>query len=92
MAASGRRVTVTTSPTRLDTADKSQDHQSGDTIVLRNTDASASVDIGGASVASGSGFELVAGAGLSYDLAGSDGLYAIAASGTVRVDVLETGV
>jgi hypothetical protein len=57
--------------------------------VVRNR-GSASIDIGGSDVATGAGFELAAGDVLAFE--GDEVLYGVAASGTVRIDVLRTGV
>lgn len=89
MALRGRRVTVTTAATRLDSQDS--DATSGQAIAVTNAGATA-VDIGDATVATGSGYELAAGATVSLELASDEALYAVAASGTVVIHVLETGV
>lgn len=84
MLIQGKRVTVTNAATRLDTwPDTLRD------MLITNRGA-ASVDIGGAAVTTGTGYELSAGATLSLDRAATGGgVYAITASGTVRCDVLE---
>lgn len=57
----------------------------GASVVVRNRGA-ISIDVGGADVVSGAGYELAPGEWLSFDLDPGEGLYGIAASGTVRVD------
>lgn len=88
MAVDGRRVTVGTSATRLDTADT--DSVSGKSITVK-PDTTA-IDLGDDTVTSGSGFEVAGDATLTVDLASGEELYGIAASGTVTVHVLESGV
>jgi hypothetical protein len=80
------RVTVTTSATALDAPDPG----SGSYDVLVRNRGTASVDLGGSDVTTGAGFELAAGDVLTFQ--GNEILYAVAASGTVRVDVLRAGV
>lgn len=86
MSVSGRRVTVTTTATLLSTATVS-----GQSIAVTNKGAAA-VDLGGSTVATGAGYSLAVDATASTDLDPGEELYAIAASGTVDVHVLETGV
>lgn len=93
MAVVGRRVSVGTSATKLNSADG--DSVAGSSLLIHNKDASVSVFLGGAEVTAtgGSvGCELEAAAAVPADISAGDNLYAIAASGTVRVDVLETGI
>lgn len=87
MAVDGRRVTVTTTATRLDTADT--DSVSGKSIAVNPASA---IDIGDDGVTAGAGFEVGAGVTFSADLGPGEALYGIAASGTVEVDVFETGI
>lgn len=89
----GRRVSVGTTATRLDTVEGND--RTGQKIIVKNPSASAaSVDVGGATVTSGAGFELEAGASMSAELTDYDeeAVYAITASGTVTVHIFETGV
>lgn len=90
MAVKSSRVNVATSATRLDQA--TTDLVGGSSICVTNRHASASIDLGDAAVASGSGYELVAGASVTITLDGGEVLYGIAASGTVRCDVIQAGV
>ena len=89
MALTGKRVTATTTATRLDTADT--DTVAGKSVALKNAGA-ASVDLGASTVTSGAGYELAAGAAVSIDLGAGESVYAITASGTAVVHVIETGV
>lgn len=62
-------------------------------VILKNTDASASVFIGTSTVTSSStnkGFELTAGQSIIFDTVSSR-IYGITASGTVNVSVTEIG-
>jgi hypothetical protein len=81
------QVTVTTTAAKLE--DEGQE-MAGDTVFIRNTDAAISVFLGGSGVTNTTGFELKAGqqiGPLAFDSADAP-LYAVAASGTPRVDVL----
>lgn len=89
MAVSGKRVSVTTAATRLDTADS--DVVAGKSLAITNAGAAA-VDLGPSTVTTGAGYSLGAGASVSLDLNAGEQLFAIAASGTVDVHVLESGV
>lgn len=86
--ANGRRVQVGTEPTLLSSSAGKVGEKRA--IYFKNKGA-ASVDIGGADVATGEGYELEAGEGISLDVLGRDDPYAVAASGTVRVDAFESG-
>lgn len=89
MPIASRRVTVTDAATLL-TSEVGQEGR-GQSVLFRNAGA-ASVDVGGAGVTTGAGFELAAGASLVLDTYG-EAVYGIAAAaGSVRVDVLEVGV
>lgn len=63
----------------------------GGTVLLRNTDAAVSVFLGDANVTTANGFELIAGAGVSFPLQKGEKVYAIVSAGTVRVDRIEIG-
>lgn len=89
MAVQPDQVAVGTTATELTTAPT--DTVAGQSLAIRNK-GTASVYLGGAGVTTGNGFELAAGESLSVDLAEGERLYAIAASGTVPVHVLRTGV
>lgn len=90
MAVSGRRVTVTTTATRLDTADV--DTQAGSRLTLRNADAAVTVDLGASDVTSGAGYGLTAAAVVELVHGSDEAVYGIVAAGTVVVHVFETGV
>lgn len=64
----------------------------GSHVLLRNKHASVSVYLGDSAVASSDGFELAAGEAAAIDLETGEVLYAIAASGTVTVHKLVSGV
>jgi hypothetical protein len=83
MAFRGERVSVTQAATVI--ADGAQ----GDDFLVRNRSAADSVDLGGATVAAGAGFELGAGESVNVQIIDTDKLYGIAGAGkTVRVDVI----
>ena len=85
MAVAGPRVTVSTTATRLDSWGSTR----VGAVLVRNRGA-ASVDLGGAEVTTGAGFELQAGESVTVDMTATDGgLYAVAAAGTVRCDTLQ---
>lgn len=93
MATVGKRVTVTTAPTKLNSASSgATDPTIGSSLTVRNRHATASVDVGGVTVASGAGFELLAGESIPMDVGRGEDVYAICASGTVVCHVLEVGV
>lgn len=56
--------------------------------IITNQDASVSAYLGGAGVTSAAGYELKAGASITVSIIPTDVLYAVTASGTVRLDVL----
>lgn len=88
MSVSAARVTVGGTATALNT---DTDTTSGTSLVVTNRDTSESVDLGGADVTSGGGFELKAGESVSADLGAGEQLYAISDGTEVRVDVLRSG-
>jgi hypothetical protein len=89
MAVVGSRVTVATTATRLDTS--TAGNMARSSVLVRNRGAAA-VDLGGSGVTSGAGFQLDPGEAVDVDIVASDsGLYGIAASGTVRCDVIQVG-
>jgi hypothetical protein len=83
MAITASRVTVTTSATLIAASDAD-----GSSVVVRNPVGGATVDVGPAAVASGSGFQLLAGESVALDLAPGETLYGIAGSGTQAIHVL----
>lgn len=86
-------VTVGTDPTRLDVAsDVHGTVAMGQHLLVRNTNGSTSVFVGGGDVTTADGFEVTAGESLSVDLTRGDSLYAVVASGTVDCAVLQAGV
>lgn len=87
MTVGGRRVTVTTTATRLDSGDESP-NSGGKSLAIK---PASTIDIGASDVTSGAGFEVGAD-GISVDLESGDAVYGIAASGTVAVQVFETGI
>jgi hypothetical protein len=100
MAVQSGRVTVTTSATRLDASAESDYNPAGDlafsrvygqSCLVRNR-GSVSVFLGGAGVAAGTGFELEADQSVAVDLAGTDALHGITASGSALCHVLQSGV
>jgi hypothetical protein len=89
MTLNARRVSVGIAAIRLDSADA--DSRADKSIAITNAGAAA-VDLGGSDVTSGAGYSLAAGATITLDLGSSEQLFAIAASGTVDVHVIETGI
>jgi hypothetical protein len=93
MATVGKRVTVAVTPTKLNSASSGPgDPTVGSSLTVRNRDASASVYLGGSTVATGTGFELLAGESLPMDVGRGEDVYAICAASTVVCHVLEVGV
>jgi hypothetical protein len=61
----------------------------GLSVVVKNLNATAAIDLGGSAVASGAGYSLAAGESVSLGpLSTGDDLYGITASSTVVVSVL----
>lgn len=87
MSVLGGRVNVTAGTVAIVGSDADQV-----SVLVRNTDSAATVDIGGAAVAAGAGYRLLAGAAVAMDLYRGETLYGVVSSGTVVVDVLESGV
>lgn len=92
MAYKSRAVTVTTTATRLDTADET-DSYGGSVIAIYNLSAST-VYVGGSDVTTANGFPVEASTGkFSVDSqVTTDALYGIVATGTAEVRVFEQGV
>lgn len=91
MAIQAQRVTVTDARVALNT--DSDDRISGYSLLITNRDGTNSVDIGGATVTTGTGVELKPGESLSLDLHPGEIVYAVApALASARVDVLRLGV
>lgn len=90
MAFIGRRVTVTTDPTLLNSVDA--DQRGGSSILVRVPVGGTTVDLGGPAVVAGAGFPLGAGDAMPADAHAGDRLYGIVAAGTQEVYVLESGV
>lgn len=83
MAVIGERVNVTDAAPLIVRADAD-----GCSVTVRNLDATNSIDLGGSTVANGSGFPLPAGASHSVDLDPGEAIYGDAATGvTVSVGV-----
>lgn len=59
-------------------------------IVVKNTDATNPVYLGGSAVTSGTGYQLAAGESLGLSLAWAERLYARATGGAVTVTVLQS--
>lgn len=89
MATVGKRVDVSTTAVELTTSDGS-----GSSVVVVNPSGSGvTVDLGGPDVTTGGGMELAPGGETpALKLDDGDSLYAVAASGTVELQVLEVGV
>jgi hypothetical protein len=82
----GKRVTVNTSADRLDTASSATSQRRS--LLIRNR-GSVAADIGASDVAAGSGFELAPGDVLAIDLAPQGSLWAVTASGSTTLHVLQ---
>ena len=92
MAVVGKRVSVGTTPTLIDSSPSAGDPTIGSSLLIRNRDASASVFLGASGVTTGTGYELLAGESLPLDMGRGESLYGICAAGTVSCHVLEVGV
>lgn len=89
MALAGKQVTVGTSATLITAVPADSTYGQSLTVTNRGT---ASVYLDGTTSVSTSKFELRAGETVSAQLDPDERLYAIAASGSHRLDVLEQGV
>jgi hypothetical protein len=91
MAPHGVRVQVTDEPTPLCVTENG-DLVPGGSLLISNVSA-GNLDLGGANVASGAGFELLATDATSAELKSDEILYAVAPdAGPYEVHVLRTGV
>jgi hypothetical protein len=91
MAVVGKQITVGTSATKVADNGFSSDQIK---VILRNNDAATSVFLGGPTVAASGGsggYELKFGVSQEFSLDAGETLYAIVATGTVRVDALTSG-
>jgi len=79
----GKQVTVTTSPTLLTGGN------TGRFTIAVPTAGTASVFLGGANVATGTGYELEKGKQVTLESPNGDPVYGIVATATQRCDVLE---
>lgn len=90
MAIEHARPTVTTTASAIATG---TNDRSGQSVVVQNPSAGATVYLGGSGVTSSSyGYALVGGSDISIDLSGGESLFAIVASSTQQVNVLRQGV
>lgn len=94
MTTAARRVTVTTTPTRLDFTPADSDNGMGQVSLLIRCPGTT-VYLGGQDVTTGQGLELPAGEWYSEQADEStrpgDALYAVTATGTAAVHVLRRG-
>lgn len=91
MSVNAERVNVTGAATALNGGDAG-DYREGKALLLRNRSTS-NLDIGGNTVASGAGYELLAGEAITVPLEAGEIVYAIGPSaGPWRVDVFRTGI
>lgn len=91
MATSHARVTVGTTPTRLDTAPAAGEELGGEHLRVQSPTGAVAVFVGGPGVTTTSyGHELVAGQQLAVELGPDDELYGVVATGTQVVNVLRT--
>lgn len=89
MAFRGTRVDVGTTAVKVVAA--THGRASGSGALLQNA-GSADIDLGGDGVTAGAGFPLGAGESVSVELEPGESLYAIVASGTESLAILEGGV
>lgn len=87
MAFVGERVAVGVAATVIASADAD-----GITATVRNSDATAGVELGGSAVTALAGYTLPAGQSLTVDIAPGETLYGIVAAATVSVHVLRRRV
>jgi hypothetical protein len=86
MAVSAARVTVSTAAVALNTTSTG-----GNTLTIKNTDATNAADLGTASVAAGAGFPLAAGLSVTVEVDPGDVLYAVrSAAADVSLAILRT--
>lgn len=91
MAVVGKRVDVTISPTKLNSASSgSTDPTVGSSLLVRA--GSVSLFLGASNLTTATGFELLANEAVPIDLGKGEDIYGIVASGTSSVHVLEVGV
>jgi heptaprenylglyceryl phosphate synthase len=90
MAVAAAQASVTTTASKI--VDPSKDDARQDFAATVHNKGTASIFLGGSDVTTANGYEVAVGEAVSFVLTGSDSLYAVAASGTQRVDVLRTGV
>ncbi len=91
MAVDSAQVSVGTTATALNAAETGG--VAGARLVVKlPSGATASVFLGGSTVATTDGFELTAGSQVTVELAGGELLYGIVASGTQSTHVLRSGV
>ncbi len=80
MAVSSYRVSVVDSPTLI-----ARGARDGNNLVVKNADTTNTIDLGGVSVAYGSGFAMLAGDVDQITLAAGEELYAVATTATTVV-------
>lgn len=90
MPISSGQISVTSTATALTGA--SDDDERADFSVVATNRGTLSVFLGNSTVTTATGLELAVGATVNIELRPGDRLYAIAVSGTQRVDVLKAGV
>lgn len=89
MAVTSAQVTVTTSAVALSAAET--DNRGGESVLVKNTDATNPVYLGASGVTTGTGYKLAAGEAVSFDLDMGEALYAVS-GGSVVVGVVRTGI
>lgn len=86
--ATAARVTVSSTPIRLDLATPS-DNVRGHRVIIKNTHASDDLVLGGPTVAAGTGFRLGFGQTLNVELGDPESIYAIrGGANDITADVL----
>lgn len=90
MAIATAQVSVGTTATAL--AAYEHAGRTGNSIAVQNVDSTNAVYLGASGVTTGTGYKLTAGSSIAFDLDDGETLYAIAASGTVTIHTLRTGL
>ena len=85
--ATAARITVSTTPIRLDNAAPA-DNVMGHKVVIKNTHASEDLILGGPAVTTANGFRLAFGQTLLVELGDPEAIYGICVTGPITADVL----
>jgi hypothetical protein len=92
MSVVAAQISVTAVATKLSTTARSAGRSKA-SITIANVDASVDVFLGGSGVTAAAGFKLVHGtAAVTFQIGPNDDIYAITATGTAAVAVIQVGV